>query len=209
MPAESPAVKVLIVDDHPMVREGLAGILTRYQLHVVGLAATGGEAVDLFRAERPDVVLMDLRLPDGSGIDVLRSLLRMDPSARVVMLSSAQGEASVYEAIHAGACGYLLKGIEGGMLAQQLRHVAAGGRALSPEATDKLLHYSGSRRLSEREISVLSLISGGKSNKEAAQLLFITEDTVKVHMKSILAKLQANDRTQAVVIALRLGVLSL
>jgi DNA-binding NarL/FixJ family response regulator len=202
-------LKVLIVDDHPMVREGLAGIFARFNISVTGLAANGQTAIEMFRQERPDVVLLDLRLPDRSGMDVLRALLAIDPLTRVVILTSAQGDASVHEAISLGACGYLLKGIEGGALAEQLRHVAAGGKALSPETTEKLALYVGSRKLSEREIEVLTLISKGKSNKEAAQLLFVTEDTIKMHMKNILMKLQASDRTQAVVIALQRGFLTL
>jgi len=203
------ALKVLIVDDHPMVREGLAGIFVRYNISVTGLASNGQAAIEMFQAEKPDVVLLDLRLPDQSGIEVLRALLAIEPKTRVVMLTSAQGDASVYEAISAGACGYLLKGIEGGALAEQLRRVAAGGKALPAETTEKLATYIGSRKLSEREVEVLTLISRGKSNKEAAQLLFITEDTVKMHVKNILQKLQASDRTQAVVIALQRGFLSL
>jgi DNA-binding NarL/FixJ family response regulator len=202
-------LKVLIVDDHPMVREGLAGIFARYNISVTGLAANGQAAIEMFQADKPDVVLLDLRLPDQSGIEVLRALLALDPLTRVVMLTSAQGDASVYEAISAGACGYLLKGIEGGALAEQLRRVAAGGKALPAETTEKLATYIGSRKLSEREVEVLTLISRGKSNKEAAQLLFITEDTVKMHVKNILQKLQASDRTQAVVIALQRGFLNL
>jgi len=206
---QTPSLKVLIVDDHPMVREGLAGIFARYNISVTGLAATGQAAIEMFQAERPDVVLLDLRLPDRSGIEVLRALLALDPLTRVVMLTSAQGDASVYEAISAGACGYLLKGIEGGALAEQLRRVAGGGKALPQETTEKLARYIGSRKLSEREVEVLTLISKGKSNKEAAQLLFITEDTIKMHVKNILQKLQASDRTQAVVIALQRGFLTL
>jgi DNA-binding NarL/FixJ family response regulator len=206
---ETDSLKVLIVDDHPMVREGLAGIFPRHNISVTGLAANGQAAIAMFQAERPDVVLLDLRLPDRSGIDVLRALLALDPTTRVVMLTSAQGDASVYEAIQAGACGYLLKGIEGGALAEQLRRVAAGGKALPDETTDKLARYIGSGKLSAREIEVLTLISKGKSNKEAAALLFVTEDTIKMHVKNILQKLQANDRTQAVVIALQRGFLTL
>jgi len=202
-------LKVLIVDDHPMVREGLAGIFARHNISVTGLAANGQTAIEMFRTERPDVVLLALRLPDRSGMEVLRALLAIDPLTRVVILTSAQGDASVHEAISAGACGYLLKGIEGGALAEQLRRVAAGGKALPPETTEKLASYIVSRKLSQREIEVLTLISKGKSNKEAAQLLFITEDTIKMHVKNILQKLQASDRTQAVVIALQRGFLTL
>ncbi len=205
----SDALKVLIVDDHPMVREGLAGIFARHNIKVTGLAANGQQAMEMFQADRPDVVLMDLRLPDRSGIDVLRALIAIDPKACVVLLTSAQGEASIYEAIQAGACGYLLKGIDGSALAEQLRRVAAGGRAVSADVSERLISYMSSRKLSDREIEVLTLISKGKSNKEAGQLLFVTEDTVKMHVKSILQKLRATDRTQAVVIALQLGLLTL
>lgn len=206
---EADSLKVLIVDDHPMVREGLAGIFARHNISVTGLAANGQAAIAMFQADRPDVVLLDLRLPDRSGIDVLRELLALDPTTRVVMLTSAQGDASVYEAIQAGACGYLLKGIEGSALAEQLRRVAAGGKALPDETTDRLARFIGTRKLSEREIEVLTLISKGKSNKETAQLLFVSEDTIKMHVKNILQKLQASDRTQAVVIALQRGFLTL
>jgi DNA-binding NarL/FixJ family response regulator len=206
---ERKTLRVLIVDDHPMVREGLAGIFARYAISITGLAVNGQQACEMFEATRPDIVLLDLRLPDQSGIEVLRTLRRMDPAVRVVMLTSAQGEASIYQAIEAGASGYLLKGVEGAALAEHLRHVAAGGRALQPETAEKLASYVGTKRLSEREIEVLTLISQGKSNKEVAHMLFVTEDTVKMHVKSILLKLRAQDRTQAVVIAIQRGLLAL
>ncbi len=202
-------LKVLIVDDHPMVREGLAGIFSRHGIHITGLAVNGQQALEMFASERPDIVLLDLRLPDQSGIEVLRKLRGIDPQARVVMLTSAQGEASIYQAIQAGASGYLLKGVEGAALAAHLRHVAAGGRALQPETAEKLANSVAERRLSDREIEVLNLISQGRSNKEAAQMLFVTEDTIKMHVKSILHKLKAQDRTQAVVIAIQRGLLAL
>ena len=202
-------LKVLIVDDHPMVREGLAGIFARYAISITGLAVNGQQAIEKFEAARPDIVLLDLRLPDQSGIEVLRTLRRIDPEVKVVMLTSAQGEASIYQAIEAGASGYLLKGVEGAALAEHLRHVAAGGRALQPETAEKLAAYVGTKRLSDREIEVLTLISQGKSNKEVGHMLFVTEDTVKMHVKSILQKLRAQDRTQAVVIAMQRGLLAL
>ena len=200
-------VSVLIVDDHPMVREGLAGVLERHNFRIVGLASNGHQAIEMYFAHRPDVMLLDLRLPDQSGFEVVRSVLRRDPQGRIVILSSAQGDASIYTAISMGARGYLLKGIEGAMLAEQVRHVAAGGRSLSPESAEKLSQFIVSEKLSEREIQVLGLISQGKSNKEIASLLFVSEDTVKMHVKNILRKLQANDRTQAVVIAIQRGLL--
>jgi DNA-binding NarL/FixJ family response regulator len=201
------ATSILIVDDHPMVREGLAGLLERHKFRVVGLAVNGSQALEMYLQYRPDVMLLDLRLPDQSGFDVVRAVLKADPNGRIVILSSAQGDASIYTAISLGVCGYLLKGIDGATLAEHVRHVAAGGRSLSPESTEKLTHYIVSEKLSERELQVLGLISQGKSNKEIAGLLFISEDTVKMHVKNILRKLCANDRTQAVVIAIQRGLL--
>jgi len=200
-------ISILIVDDHPMVREGLAGLLERHNFRVVGLAVNGSQGLEMYLQHRPDVMLLDLRLPDQSGFDVVRSVLKADPNARIVILSSAQGDASIYTAISLGVCGYLLKGIDGATLAKQVRHVAAGGRSLSPESAEKLTHYIVSEKLSERELQVLGLISQGKSNKEIAGLLFISEDTVKMHVKNTLRKLRANDRTQAVVIAIQRGLL--
>lgn len=200
-------IGVLIVDDHPMVREGLAGVLERHNMKIVGLAATGKQAVEMYAARQPDVMLLDLRLPDQSGFEVVRTVLGTDPKARIIILSSAQGDASIYNAISLGVRGYLLKGIDGASLADQVRHVAAGGTCLTPETAEKLTQYIASQKLSEREIEVLGLISKGKSNKEIADLIFVTENTVKMHVKKILLKLQANDRTQAVVIAIQRGLL--
>jgi len=205
--AERASIQVLIVDDHPMVREGLAGVLERHNMKIVGLAANGKQAVEMYAAHRPDVMLLDLRLPDQSGFDVVRTVLSADPQARIIILSSAQGDASIYNAISLGVRGYLLKGIDGASLAEQVRRVAAGGSCLSPETAEKLTQYISSQKLSEREIEVLGLISKGKSNKEIAGLIFVTENTVKMHVKKILLKLQANDRTQAVVIAIQRGLL--
>jgi DNA-binding NarL/FixJ family response regulator len=200
-------VTVLIADDHPMVREGVAGLLTRHQISVVGLAATGRQALEMYMELRPAVMLLDLRLPDQSGFEVLRAVLKTDPEARILILTSAQGDASIYTAIHLGARGYLLKGIDGATLAAQVRHVAAGGRSLSEESVGKLTRYIAAEKLSEREIEVLGLVSQGKSNKEIADLLVVSEDTVKMHLKHIFRKLHANDRTQAVVIAIQQGLL--
>jgi len=200
-------IEVLIVDDHPMVREGLAGVLARHQMKIVGLAANGRQAVEMFLSLVPDVMLLDLRLPDQSGFEVVRTVLKAHPEGRIIILSSAQGDASIYNAISLGVRGYLLKGIDGATLAERIRHVVAGGRSLSPEAAEKLTHYVASGKLSDREIEVLALISQGKSNKEIADLLFVTDNTVKMHVKKILLKLRANDRTQAVVIAIQRGLL--
>ncbi len=200
---------VLIVDDHPMVREGLAGILLRSGIDVAGLAATGRQAVELFRSSQPDIVLLDLRLPDSSGVQVLKEIRELDPKARVVMLTSSQADAAIYAAMSHGASGYLLKGIDGVSLVEQLRHVFAGGRAMTPEALEKFTDYLTSKKLSGREIEVLRLVAKGNSNKEIAALLFVTEDTIKVHVRNMLGKLNASDRTQAVVVALQRGLLDL
>jgi DNA-binding NarL/FixJ family response regulator len=200
-------LKVLIVDDHPMVREGLAGILSRFEITISGVAATGQNALRVFSATRPDVTLLDLRLPDQNGLDVLKSILKLDPNARVVILTTSQADANIYDAISSGASGYLLKGIEGASLAQQIRHVAGGGKAIAPEALERLTRYIGAKKVSEREIEVLRLIALGKSNKEISQRLDIAVDTVKMHVKNLLQKLHASDRTQAVVIAIQRGLI--
>ncbi len=207
--APSTSFSVLIVDDHPMVREGLAGVLLRSGIHVAGLCATGRQAVDLFASSKPDIVLLDLRLPDSSGVQVLKEIRELDPHARVVMLTSSQADAAIYAAMSNGASGYLLKGIDGGSLVQQLRHVLSGGRAMAPEALEKFTDYLTSKKLSEREIEVLHLVAKGNSNREIATQLFVTEDTIKVHVRNMLGKLNASDRTQAVVIALQRGMLDL
>jgi DNA-binding NarL/FixJ family response regulator len=200
-------ITVLIVDDHPMVREGLAGVLERHQMKITGLAANGRQAIEMYTAQRPDVMLLDLRLPDQSGFDVVRSVLKTDPAARIIILSSAQGDASIHTAIALGVRGYLLKGIDGATLAEQVRHVARGGKALSSESAEKLAYFVASRKLTDRELEVLSLISKGNSNKEIGKLLFVTDNTVKMHVKNILSKLEASDRTQAVVIGIQRGLL--
>ena len=210
MKSESAAakhLKVLIVDDHPMVREGLAGVLSRFEITISGVAATGQNALRMFSATRPDVTLLDLRLPDQNGLDVLKSILKLDPNARVVILTTSQADANIYDAISRGASGYLLKGIEGASLAQQIRHVAGGGKAIAPEALERLTRYIGAKKVSEREIEVLRLIALGKSNKEISQRLDIAVDTVKMHVKNLLQKLHASDRTQAVVIAIQRGLI--
>src|ERR1700679_2955025 len=132
------ATSILIVDDHPMVREGLAGLLERHKFRVVGLAVNGSQALEMYLQYRPDVMLLDLRLPDQSGFDVVRAVLGTDPQARIIILSSAQGDASIYNAISLGVRGYLLKGIDGTTLGDQVRHVMAGGSCLSPETAEKL-----------------------------------------------------------------------
>ena len=198
---------VLIVDDHPMVGEGLSGVLSRFGMNVVGVVATGRQALELFSQFRPAVILLDVRLPDQSGLDVLRQMLKLDPKARVVMLTSSQADASIYDAITSGASGYLLKGIEGATLVEQIRLVAEGGKVISPKASERFISYASSKKLSDRELEVLRLIALGQSNKEIAQRLEVSVDTIKMHVKNLLQKLQASDRTQAVVIAIGRGLI--
>jgi len=207
MAATMTLLRIMIVDDHPMVREGLAGILERQDMAIVGLASTGWQAIELYSRQLPDIVLMDLRLPDQSGIEVTRKILEAHPNAKIIFLSFSQGDASIYDAFAAGASGYLLKGIDGVTLVEAIRRVSAGGRCLSPEAAEKLSQHVTTKRMSDREIEVLRLIAKGNSNKEIARLLTVTEDAIKMHVKRILQKLNANDRTQAVVIAIRRGLL--
>jgi len=206
-PRKDAQLRVMIVDDHPMVREGLAGILERQEMVIVGVAATGRLALEMFSQFLPDILLLDLRLPDQSGIEVMHKILASHPQAKIIFLSSSQGDASIFDAISNGASGYLVKGIDGATLGEGIRRVWAGGRCLSPEAAEKLSQHIASKKLSERELEVLQLISKGNSNKEIARLLFVTEDTIKMHVKKILLKLPANDRTQAVVIAIQRGLL--
>lgn len=206
-PIERAPLRVMIVDDHPMVREGLAGILERQEMVIVGVASTGRQAIEMFAQYLPDILLLDLRLPDQSGIEVMRRILTDSPKAKIIFLSSSQGDASIFDAISNGACGYLVKGIDGPTLGESIRRVSSGGRCLSPEAAEKLSQYVALKKLSEREIKVLQLISKGNRNKEIARMLFVTEDTIKMHVKKILVKLSASDRTQAVVIAIQRGLL--
>jgi len=183
-----------------MVGEGLSGVLSRFGMNVVGVVATGRQALELFSQFRPAVILLDVRLPDQSGLDVLRQMLKLDPKARVVMLTSSQADASIYDAITSGAS-------EGATLVEQIRLVAEGGKVISPKASERFISYASSKKLSDRELEVLRLIALGQSNKEIAQRLEVSVDTIKMHVKNLLQKLQASDRTQAVVIAIGRGLI--
>jgi len=196
----------LSVDDHPLVRDGINfAIQSQTDMTVVAEASNGREAVEMFLRHRPDVTLMDLQMPVMSGIDATIEIRRVAPSARVLVLTTYSGDIQATRAMEAGAAGYLLKGSLRKELVQAIRDVHGGRRRIQPEVANEMAENIVTDRLSVREIEVLRLVAGGQSNKIVADSLGITEDTVKGHMKSIMAKLQANDRTHAVLIAMKRG----
>jgi DNA-binding NarL/FixJ family response regulator len=203
-------IRILFVDDHPVVRDGLEAIINlQPDMMSVGAAATGGEALERFLELRPDVTLVDLQLPDMSGFDLIKKIRDKSPNARIVVLSSHEGDVDIQRALESGAQGYAVKGIVRGELLEIIRSVHAGKRRLPAAVAQKLTEHMGDEPISPRELEVLSLMAAGKRNKEIAGDLSIAEDTVKMHVRNILSKLQVNDRTEAVTIALRRGIIHL
>jgi len=203
-------IRVLCVDDHPVVRDGIAAIINlQPDMALVGAAATGGEALERFFALSPDVALLDLQLPDMSGFDVIRKIKDKSPNARIIVLSSHEGDVDIQRALEAGAQGYVAKGIVREELLETIRSVHAGKRRLPAAVAQKLAEHMTDETISSRELEVLSLMAGGRRNKEIASELSIAEDTVKMHVRNILSKLQVNDRTEAVTIAIRRGIIHL
>jgi DNA-binding NarL/FixJ family response regulator len=203
-------IRVLCVDDHPIVREGMAAILNlQPDMMLAGAAATGSEALERFIELRPDVALVDLQLPDMSGFDLIKKIKAKSPNARVIVLSSHEGDVDIQRALEAGAQGYVVKGLVREELLETIRSVHAGKRRLPAAVAQKLAEHMADEPISPRELEVLSLMAGGKRNKEIAGELSIAEDTVKMHVRNILSKLQVNDRTEAVTIALRRGIIHL
>ena len=199
-------IKVLSVDDHPLVRDGIHfAIQAQTDMIVVAEAANGREAVEMFRQHKPDVTLMDVNMPIMNGIDATSEIKRIAPNARVLALTTYSGDMQAARALQAGADGYLLKGSMRKELVQAIRDIHSGRRRIQAEIAQDLAEHFDGDRLSLREISVLRCVSAGSSNKVVADNLKISEDTVKGHMKSIMSKLQANDRTHAVLIAMKRG----
>jgi len=205
-----PPIRVLMVDDHPLMREGVAAVLEGQEdMTVAGEASNGSEALESYRALKPDVTLMDLQMPGMNGIDAIRAIRREFPEARIIVLTTYDGDILASRALKAGAAGYLLKSMLRRDLVDTIRIVHSGKRRIPPEIAQSLAEHQADDLLTEREIDVLQLVAAGRSNKIVADELSISEETVKSHMKSIMSKLAANDRTHAVTIAMKRGILSL
>jgi DNA-binding NarL/FixJ family response regulator len=203
-------IRIFSVDDHPLLREGIAALVnSQPDMIVVGEAATGAEALPLFKQLQPDVTLLDLRLPDTSGIDILIAIRTEFPDARIIMLTTFEGDVEIHRALQAGARGYLLKNMPPSELLDVIRQVHAGKKRIPPAIASQLAEHMSDEGLTEREVEVLREVAGGNKNRDIANKLFISEETVKVHIKHIMEKLGAADRTQAVTIGVRRGIIQL
>jgi DNA-binding NarL/FixJ family response regulator len=210
MSGDRAPIRILCVDDHPLLREGVTALLaSQPDMTLVAEASNGREAIEQFRKHRPDVTLMDLQMPEVNGVDAIIAICAEFPPARIIVLTTYVGDVQVMRALKAGARAYLLKSLLRKELLETIRVVHAGQKRILPEVAAELAEHVTDGSLSSREIEVLRLISGGNANKEIAVQLYITEETVKGHIKNILAKLGANDRTHAVTIGLKRGIIDL
>jgi len=203
-------IAVMTVDDHPLMREGIGTIINSQQdMSLAAEAACGRDAVVMYRNVQPDVVLMDLRLPDMSGIDTMIAIRSEFPEARIVMLTTFEGDVNIKRALAAGARGYVLKSTNPEELLSVIRQVHAGKKRIPAEVAAQLAEHMGDENLTDREVEVLRELAGGNRNRDIAEHLFISEETVKVHVKHIMDKLGAKDRTEAIAIAVRRGIIQL
>jgi two-component system, NarL family, response regulator len=208
--ATGPTIRVLAADDHPVVRAGIRAMIENEpDMTVVAEASDGAEVVALYDAHRPDVVLMDLRMPRQGGVAAVRAIRAGDPDARIVALTTYEGDADIYAVLDAGACGYLIKDMMGMDVIRAVRTAAAGRRVIPPQVAARLAEFTPRVDLTPREIEVLRLAAKGLRNRDIARVIGRTEETVKVHLKHLMSKLGASDRTEAATLALQRGIIHL